>query len=74
MCSISHRKTTFSYNGSYKIKNHFDLVYVWLTYFLPTYFTTQFIFTTIHESHYTISTNNYIYIQYFQQKVLVSAK
>ena len=27
------------------------------------------LFYTIHESHYTISTNFYLYLQYFQQKV-----
>ena len=27
------------------------------------------LFDTIHESHYTISTNFYLYLQYFQQKV-----
>ena len=26
------------------------------------------LFDTIHESHYTISANFYIYLQYFQQK------
>ena len=30
-----------------------SLVSVWLAYFLPTYFTIQLIFATIHESHYT---------------------
>ena len=43
------------------------------------YFTIQLIFAIIygptilfgiiHESHYTISTNFYLYLQYFQQKV-----
>ena len=27
------------------------------------------LFNTIHGSHYTISTNIYLYLQYFQQKV-----
>ena len=44
-------------------------VYVWLAYFLLTYFTIQLIFCTIHESHYTILTNIYLYLQYFQQNV-----
>ena len=54
---------------------------VWLAYFLPvyfllTYFTIQLIFAAIHESHYnfgtiyeshcTILTNFYLYLQYFQ--------
>ena len=33
--------------------------------FLITYFTTQFIFATIHESHYTILANFYLYLPYF---------
>ena len=32
------------------------------------------LFGTIHEFHYTILVNFYLYLQYFQQKVLVSAK
>ena len=28
------------------------------------------LFGTIHESHYTISTNFYLYLQYFKQKVM----
>ena len=54
-------------------------VCIWQLLFLPTYFTIQLIFITIyghivffgtiHESFYTISTNFYLYLQYFQQKV-----
>ena len=60
------------------------LVFVWLTYFLLTYFTIQLIFllfmgstallNTIHRSHYTISTSVYLYLQYFQQKVFSFSK
>ena len=39
-----------------------DLVSVWLTYFLPIYFTIQLIFATIHRSYCTISTNIYLYV------------
>ena len=39
---------------------------------LPTYFTIQLIFASIHESHHTISTNFYIYLQY--QKVFSFSK
>ena len=52
---------------------------VWLQIKRPVYFTIQFIFSTIYEttvlfsiihgSHCTISTNFYLYLQYFQQKV-----
>ena len=41
------------------------LVCVWQKIFLPTYFTIQLIFAIIHGSHYTISTNFYLYLQYF---------
>ena len=48
---------------------------------MPTYFTIQLIFATIHGSHFIISANFYLYLQYFQQNVfnfskkfLVSAK
>ena len=49
------------------------LVSVWIAYFLPAYFTIQFIlllfmgptalFDTIHGSHCTISANFYFYLQ-----------
>ena len=49
-----------------------------------TYFTIQLnfdiihgpiaLFDTIHESHYTISANFYLYLQYFQQKVFNFSK
>ena len=42
------------------------LVSVWLVYFLSTYFTILFIFGIIHKYHYTILTNIYFYLQYFQ--------
>ena len=32
------------------------------------------LFDTIYESHYTISTNFYLYLQYFQQKVFNFSK
>ena len=38
------------------------------------YFIIQFIFATIHGSHYTISANFYLYLQYFQQKVFSFSK
>ena len=47
---------------------------IWLVYFLLTYFTIQLIFATIHGSHCTISTNIYLYLQYFQQKVFRFSK
>ena len=57
---------------------------VWLAYFLLTYFTIQFIFATIYGlialfgtiygSKCTISTNIYLYLQYFQQKVFNFSK
>ena len=49
-------------------------VLVWQILFLPTYFTIQFIFVTIYESHCPISANFYIYLQYFQQKVFSFSK
>ena len=33
------------------------VAYIWSKLFLLTYFTIQFIFAIIYESHYTISTN-----------------
>ena len=57
---------------------------VWIAYFLPTYFIIQFIFGNIHGfyytfwyyswSHYIISTNIYLYLQYVQQKVFSFSK
>ena len=38
---------------------------VWQKLFLIIYFTTQFIFAIIHESHYTILANFYLYLLYF---------
>ena len=62
----------------------FQLVCVWQKLFLPTYFTIQFIFATIHGPtalfgtihgfHYTISINFYLYLQYFQQKIFNFSK
>ena len=56
-----------------------DLVSVWHDYFcqfillfslfLPLFMGPTVFFGTIHRSHYTISTNFYLYLQYFQQKV-----
>ena len=50
----------------------------------PTYFTIQLIlllfmgpialFSTVHRSHYTISVNFYLYLQYFQPKVFIFNK
>ena len=40
---------------------------VWEVMKIINYFTIQLIFATIHELHYTISTNFYPYLQYFQQ-------
>ena len=36
--------------------------------------TIQLIFATIHNFHYTISTNFYLYLQYFQQQVFNFSK
>ena len=44
-------------------------MYIWHGLFLLTYFTIQLIFTTIYESHCTISMNFYLYLLYFQQKI-----
>ena len=44
-------------------------MFVWLVYFLLTYFTIQLIFGTIHGSHGTISTNIYLCLYYFQQNI-----
>ena len=56
----------------------YDLMFVWIAYFLPVYFTIQLIFSTIHypivlfdtihKSHCTTLANFYLYLQYFQQK------
>ena len=57
---------------------------VWQKLFLPTYFTIQLIFATIHgptalfgtihRFHCTISANFYLYLQYFQQKIFNFSK
>ena len=52
--------------------NLFLLLFISLTTLFYTinesHCTIQFIFATTHGSHYTILTNFYIYLQYFQQK------
>ena len=71
-------------NGEIAI-NKSHLVCVWLQIKKPAFFTIQLIFATIHESHYTfqhyswvthytILTNFYLYLQYFQQKVFSFSK
>ena len=62
----------------------FHLMCVWQKLFLPTYFTIQLIFATIHGPtalfgtihgfHCTISANFYLYLQYFQQKIFNFSK
>ena len=61
-------------NGFYILRKEFTMDYKtgqknWLQIKKPAYFTIQLIFDTIHGSYCTISSNFYIYLQYFQQKI-----
>ena len=42
-----------------------DVVCIWHELFLPTYFTIQLIFTTIHVSHYTFWYYLWVPLYYF---------
>ena len=48
-------------------KKNAHLASVWIQIINENYVTIQLIFATIYASHYTISTNFYFYLQYFQQ-------
>ena len=49
-----------------KLKNQFILLF---NFFLLLFMNPTILFGTIHESYYTISTNFYLYLLYFQQKI-----
>ena len=55
-------------------KKNAHLAFVWIQIINENYFAIQLIFFTIYGSHYTISTNFYLYLQYFQQKVFSFSK
>ena len=67
-----------------ELKRKKKIIYFWQRLFLSAYFTIQLIFATIHgsyctfgtihEFHYTILANYYLYLQYFQQKVFNFSK
>ena len=50
-----------------KLKSQFILLF---SLFLLLFTSSIVLFDIIHEFHYTISANFYLYLQYFQQKVL----
>ena len=47
----------------------FTSLFYYSVYFLLLFMGPNVLFVTIHKSHYTISVNFYLYLQYFQQKV-----
>ena len=48
---------------------NFTNLFYYSVYFLLLFMGPTALFSITHEFHYTISTNFYIYLQYFQQKV-----
>ena len=54
------------YALNFKLKSQFILLF---SLFLLLFTNSIVLFDIIHEFHYTISANFYLYLQYFQQKV-----